>query len=148
MFIIIDAIFAFFHAITGLGYDKSLLESSRFQDNTNANSEEHPMSIEYVLELHRNSMLKVRERIGENINLYRSISSKTGISVIECSSHYLNLAVKDILASDEGIFHKVNCLIVKSRNLTKNALLRISTDVHPSLLNVTRCSYYCDLFIR
>ncbi len=131
------ALFASFPVNNELRYSTRLLSFSPLEDDSNLNAEEHISFMNYVLDLYGKSCSNVRALIDDNATVNRSISSKTDIPLIGCSSHRFNLAVNDILTSYEQILGKINRLMVKLRSLTISARLRKFTHLGPKLRNVT-----------
>ncbi len=51
--------------------------------------------------------------MGDNVNTNKSMSNKSGISLIGCCSHCFLLAVVDLLTAESDIVMKLNAVMVK-----------------------------------
>ena len=90
------------------------------------NSDEHIIFIQETLNIYGKTLENVCCFVGDNCETNQSVSRKTGIALIGCYSHKLNLAVKKHLENSEEkvAVHAVHNLMVELRTLKNAARLR------------------------
>ena len=93
-------------------------------------------------------MQNARALVGDNVSVNRSIAVKTGITLVGCASHCMNLTVNDLLSKDEILLNKINLLMIKLRGLCLSALLRKVPALRPKLINTTRSSTSYEQLVR
>ena len=79
--------------------------------------------------------------IADNCNTNRKLSKRTGIPMIGCASHRLNLAVKEIISSNDenaSIVRQIDLLMGELKTLKNSSILRTLTALNPERKNVTR----------
>ncbi len=75
------------------GFDQLLLAFSPMETESNQCADNHIEYLEWVLKVFGKSLANVVALSGDNCGTNRSISTKTGISFVRCSSHRFNLSV-------------------------------------------------------
>ena len=110
-----------------------LLSVSPMRDECQFDSDQHIEYFNYVLSLCEKSMNYLFSLVSDNASVNKSISDKTGIPFIGCSSYRFNLAVHDILEHDEILISKVHSIIVKLRTLLLSAKLQKLSQLRPYL---------------
>lgn len=142
------AVFASFSSSNQNGYDTRLLTISPIGDECNLNADEHIEFLDFVLKLYGKQWADVVCLVGDNVSTNKSLSNKTGIPLIGCCSHRFNLAVKDVLRSEEELIMKIQVIMVKLRGLLLSANLRKLTPLKPMLRNNTRWSSTLSMLSR
>lgn len=111
-------------------------------DEESYDADEHITFIEHTLDIYGKCLKNVCVLSADNCETNRSISRKTNIPLVGCSSHKFNLAVKHHLESPEhrGAIKAVHDLMVELRKLKNAAKLRKLGVQAPKLENETRWS--------
>jgi len=117
-------------------------------DETVFTADEHIVFIESTLAIYRKQMSDVSYMSGDNCEVNRSIARKTGIPLIGCYSHRLNLAVKKFLKDYEAQVNSVHDVMVELRTLKNAANLRYMHAPTAKLDNDTRWSSVYDMLKR
>lgn len=127
-----------------------LLSISPLIDETSLNALEHVTFVENVLNVYGKTLANVCALIGDNCNTNKAVASLSGIPLIGCHSHLLNLAVKRIFfgnGDNENEHENENMKmliqkvveLVKTLKTTKGAaFLRQYTDLKAIKKNETR----------
>lgn len=142
------AVFASFPSDSNLGYDVRLLAFSPMGDECHLNAEEHVKFITYILGLYEKTWDDVCCIIGDNCNTNKAVANNASVALIGCASHRFNLAVQDLLAEEEMLISKINCLMVKLRTLLLSAQLLKLTPLRPKTRNTTRWSSSFEMVSR
>ncbi len=138
----------FFSSKKNNGYDTHLLAISPLEDGASLNAQEHHQFLKYVLELFGLSWQNVAFLIGDNVSTNKSLSRITNIPFIGCASHRFNLAIRDILKTEQFIIDKVLQVMVRLHDLLLSAKLRRLTHLRPVLSTETRWSSVYEMLRR
>ena len=134
------AVFASFSSTNNYGHETRLLSVSTMGDECNLRSAEHYEFLTYILNLYKKSWSNVVALIGDNVNTNKSLANRTGIPLVGCASHRLNLAMRDVLDEEEQLIERINSIMVKMRGLLLSAKLQKLNPLKPIVRNVTRWS--------
>ena len=142
------SIFASYSCSSTKRYHRSLLALSPLPNENSMNADEHIQFIEDILDVYGKIMQNFCALGGDNVSVNHSIAVKTGITLVGCASHRLNLAVNDLLSKGEILLNNINRLMIKLRGLCLSALLRKVTPLRPKLRNATRWSSSYEQLVR
>jgi hypothetical protein len=110
------------------------------EDELNTGAESHEHLMEWILERLNLRMENVVCLICDNCETNKRISRITGIPMIGCASHRLNLAVKRFLQPHEELIKRINELMSYFKRHHNLNLLKKYTDKQPIKLHEIRWS--------
>ena len=117
-------------------------------DERTFTADKHIAFIEATLALYGEDMSCISYISANNCETNRSISRKTGIPLLGCCSHKLNLGVKRFLENYSTLIDCVHKLMVELRTLKNAAQLRHMGALPPKLDNDTRWSSIYEMLKR
>ncbi len=122
------------------GYKTYLLGFSPFENENSQNAEEHKCYFEYVHSLFGKSRNNVIALCGDNCNTNQAFANLVEKTLVACSPHRFNLAVRSIFESYRPLLKKVNDLMRIFRNPIPAAHLWKRTELRAQRYNSTRWS--------
>lgn len=142
------AVFATFSSSNELGYDSVLLGFGPFENETSLGTSELYKYLSFTLSIYKKTWDNVTAVVGDNCSVNKSLANRLTCGFIGCSSHRFNLAVLDIIKSDEELIQKVNCIMKKFKNLLHAAKLREYSHLRAVTKNDTRWSSTFNMISR
>jgi hypothetical protein len=132
-------LFACFHSINDVP-QYPLLAFSPLLDESDLSANSYRDWIDANLHLYGKTLENVAFLVGDNCSVNQSLCDIIDCGFIGCSSHRLNLTVKEWIVRNqyEQIIDKVHNLMLKLKSVKNRAKLRELTELSPLTRNTTR----------
>jgi len=117
-----------------------LLTIAPLFNESDLGAESHKDFIVGTLKYYNKTLENVVCIIGDNMSTNVALAKISGVPLVGCASHRLNLEVSQYLKPWEGLLDRVHLLMVKLRNLKLSGSLRKYTQLKPKLRCTTRWS--------